>query len=66
MQTFQQVERKVDGRRFRVGQIGPPGFIVRLDCRFRFGERQSEAHVAVQVAVRYMVDKLAEDQPSGR
>ena len=63
--SFQQVERKADGRGFRIGEIGPHGFLVRSDCGLRLGERQAIANVAVHVAVRDVVNKLTNGPAAG-
>ena len=44
----------------RVGEFGPLGFLVGLDRRLVFGEREPQADEGVHVAVGDVVDDLAD------
>ncbi len=54
------------GADFASARFGQCGFIVGLDCRFRFGERKSESHVAVKWLSDTWWTSWRTDQPSGR
>ena len=55
VQCVEKIERRGDGR-FRVGEFGPAGFEVGLDCWYVLGEREFESGEGVHVAVGDVVD----------
>src|SRR5882724_3990333 len=60
MERFEQYERSLDRRGTRIGELGPFVLGVRFYGGNRFGERQLEAHVSVHVAVRQVMNQLAD------
>src|SRR5688500_3168720 len=58
VQRIQQVERYIDGYTLGIGKLRPRRFIVCLDGRLVFGERQLDARVRVHVAVGQVVHHL--------
>src|ERR1700680_130219 len=60
VERFEQGERSLDRRRFGIGKLGPTRFIIGLDGRLVFRQREFEADVGVQVAVRQGMNQLAD------
>ena len=65
MQSVEQRQRDVHWPAPPILELRPSRFVVRLDGRLVFGEREFEAHVTVHVAVRDVVHHLAR-RPSAR
>ncbi len=65
MQRFQQRKRHLHRRSAGVSQLGPSLLVVRLDSRFLLSQCQPKAHIAIEVAVGNMMDKLSDGPPSG-
>src|ERR1700688_2453203 len=65
MQGFEQRQRRLDRRGPRLRQLHPQRLVVGTDGRLVLGQRQLAAEIGVQVAVRHMVDELA-DGPTAR
>ena len=65
VEGVQKIERQPHRRGPRVAQLGPPRLLVRPDGGARLGERELEAGVGVEMAVRNVVDDLANGPPTG-
>src|SRR5262249_44944512 len=58
MKRFDQRERDLRGGGARFFYLRPPRFIIRPDRRLALGQRELEANVGIQMAVRYVMDYL--------
>src|SRR6185295_1753037 len=65
VKRFKQRKRHFDRRRARILELGPAVFVIRLDRWFFFCERELEPAIAVQVAVRHVMDYLANGPTAG-
>jgi len=65
VERFQERERHVDWSRSGVTEERPSIFVIWLDGWLVFGERQLETTVAVEVAVRHVMDHLT-NSPTSR
>ena len=60
VEGFEEGERDLDGRLLHVGELGPAVFGVGLDGGLVLGQAELEADVGVHVAVRHVMDHLAD------
>ena len=58
VKRVEQLQRYFDWNPPRICELGPRGFVVRLDRRLVFGERELEAGVGVEMAVGYVMYDL--------
>jgi hypothetical protein len=65
VERVQQRQRDLEGSAPRIVKLGPAVLVVRLDDRLLLGQREPEANVAVEVAVRDVVHHLS-DGPAPR
>src|SRR5947207_575484 len=64
VQRIEQLQRNLYRDAARIDQLGPCGFVVRLDSRLVLGERKLEARVRVDMTVGHVVHDLFHRPPT--